>query len=88
MHVHVHTGGGKQGTREMADWFDACNEAGWQQLLEARHGCDVISLAHFLPYQVRLVSSWRCTVHDVHHTIDIRACPVADWHTVLLLLQE
>ena len=48
----VATGGGKQGCLEIAGWLDEMNEPGWQQLLAARQGCDVISLAHFLPYQV------------------------------------
>ena len=48
----LYPGGGKQGCLEIAGWFDELNEPGWQQLLAARQGCDVISLAHFLPYQV------------------------------------
>lgn len=43
---------GVQGSEEVAEWFDAQNEVGWQEVLQARQGCDVISLAHFLPNQV------------------------------------
>lgn len=54
----VATGGGKQGCLEIAGWLDEMNEPGWQQLLAARQGCDVISLAHFLPYQVTTSASF------------------------------
>ena len=49
--LHV-TGRGIQGSLQIAEWFDSQNEEGWEGLLQAKQGCDVISLAHFLPHQV------------------------------------
>ena len=45
-------GKGVQGSLQIAEWFDEQNEEGWSHVLQARQGCDVISLAHFLPHQV------------------------------------
>ncbi len=45
-------GQGVHGSLEIAEWFDKQNQTGWQELLQQRQGCDVISLAHFLPHQV------------------------------------
>ena len=45
-------GQGVHGSLEIAEWFDKQNKTGWQELLQQRQGCDVISLAHFLPHQV------------------------------------
>lgn len=40
---------------ELAHWFDGLNDTpAWRQLLSSRHECDVIALAHFLPYQALL----------------------------------
>lgn len=47
-------GQGRQGSYEIAEWFDQQNEAGWEGLLQASRGCDIISLAHFLPHQALL----------------------------------
>lgn len=47
-------GRGIQGSLQIAEWFDSQNEEGWEGLLQAKQGCDVISLAHFLPHQVLL----------------------------------
>ena len=53
----VAPGQGKQGSYEIAEWFDQQNEGGWEGLMQAKKGCDVISLAHFLPHQVQSVNS-------------------------------
>ncbi|DBB02386.1 TPA: hypothetical protein ACH3X3_011389 [Trebouxia sp. C0006] len=47
-------GQGVHGSLEIAEWFDKQNKTGWQELLQQRQGCDVISLAHFLPHQALL----------------------------------
>jgi hypothetical protein len=45
---------------ELAHWFDGLNDTpAWRQLLSSRHECDVIALAHFLPYQAS--SGWHST---------------------------
>lgn len=50
------SGNGKQGSIEIAEWFDKQNEAGWEDVLQTKRGCDVISLAHFLPHQVTITA--------------------------------
>ncbi|DBA84082.1 TPA: hypothetical protein ACH3X1_006563 [Trebouxia sp. C0004] len=47
-------GQGVQGSLDIAEWFDKQNQTGWQELLQQKQGCDVISLAHFLPHQALL----------------------------------
>lgn len=48
-------GQGVHGSLEIAEWFDKQNQTGWQELLQQKQGCDVITLAHFLPHQVFLL---------------------------------
>ncbi len=45
-------GQGVHGSLDIAEWFDRQNQTGWQELLQQKQGCDVISFAHFLPHQV------------------------------------
>lgn len=54
--LELASGNGRQGSIEIAEWFDKQNEAGWQDVLQTKRGCDVISLAHFLPHQVTITS--------------------------------
>lgn len=58
--LRLASGNGKQGSIEIAEWFDRQNAAGWEDVLQTKRGCDVISLAHFLPHQVTITTPHAC----------------------------
>ena len=60
---------GKQGSLEIAAWFDKQNEAGWEAVLQTKSGCDIISLAHFLPHQVTITTSCSYASSNPHNHI-------------------
>lgn len=59
----MHAGASENGSLELARWFDDLNDGLWNE--ELRCGCDVISFAHFLPFQVPMASFLRCVLKAV-----------------------
>ena len=60
---------GKQGSLEIAAWFDKQNEADWEDVLQTKSGCDIISLAHFLPHQVTITTPCSYASSNPHNHI-------------------
>lgn len=47
-------GGSSNGSLALAQWFDSLNEGPlWERVLETSKQCDIISMSHFLPHQVK-----------------------------------
>lgn len=87
------SGQGSQGDLSLATWMDSLNDGLLPDELE-RQGCDVISMSHFLPYQVCMAAvvvsfcPWPCSYSIFGMSTTLEPWLLQISNAVLLTMQE